>query len=50
MKTKSVKSNNSYKSVIQTCIVKAHGGELMVESTENEGSHIIIFLDRSQSV
>ena len=44
MKTKSVKSNNPYKSVIQTCIVKAHGGELKVETKENEGSTFSIQL------
>lgn len=39
MKTKSVQSNNPTKSVIQTIydIVKAHGGELNVKSTEGEG-------------
>ena len=44
MKTKSVKSNNPYKSVIQTCTMKAHGGELTVESTINKVSVLIIKL------
>jgi light-regulated signal transduction histidine kinase (bacteriophytochrome) len=41
---KSVKSLNQFKSVIQTNydIVKAHGGELKVESTEGEGSTLSI--------
>jgi len=40
MKIKSVKSINPCKSVIQTGydIVKAHGGELKVETAEGEGS------------
>ncbi len=39
MKTKSVQSNNPTKSVIQTIydIVKAHGGELNVNSKYDEG-------------
>jgi signal transduction histidine kinase len=42
----SVKSINPFKSVIQTSydIVKAHGGELKVESKENEGSEFVILL------
>ncbi|MEB2782332.1 hypothetical protein [Algoriphagus persicinus] len=44
MKTKSVKSNNSYKPVIQTCIVKAHGGELTVQSTISSGSEFTIIM------
>ena len=45
-KMKSVKSINPYKSVIQTIydIVKAHGGELKVETKEGEGSTFIIQL------
>ncbi len=41
---KSVKSKNPFKSVIQTSydIVKAHGGELKVETKEGEGSIFII--------
>lgn len=44
MKTKSVKSINQWQSVIQTSydIVKAHGGELRVESKEGEGSEFIV--------
>ena len=43
---KSVKSINQCKSVIQTIhdIVKAHGGELKVETNEGEGSEFIIQL------
>ena len=43
---KSVKSINPFKSVIQTIydIVKAHGGELKVETKENEGTDFIIQL------
>jgi signal transduction histidine kinase len=43
---KSVKSINQCKSVIQTIydIVKAHGGELKVETKEGEGSEFIIEL------
>jgi signal transduction histidine kinase len=39
VKTESVKSINPFKSVIQTSydIVKAHGGELKVETKEEEG-------------
>jgi light-regulated signal transduction histidine kinase (bacteriophytochrome) len=45
-KTKSVKSINPLKSVIQTSydIVKAHGGELKVETKEGEGSEFVIQL------
>ena len=43
---KSVKSSNQCKSVVQTSydIVKAHGGELKVESQEGEGSAFTIQL------
>ena len=43
---KSVKSINPIKSVIQTIydIIKAHGGELKVETKEGEGSVFIIQL------
>ena len=43
---KSVKSINPFKSVIQTIydIVKAHGGEMKVETKEGEGSEFIIQL------
>lgn len=49
MKTKSVKSINPCKSVIQTNydIVKAHGGELKVETKEGEGSEFIIVLPQN---
>jgi K+-sensing histidine kinase KdpD len=42
----SVKSINLWKSVIQTNydIVKAHGGELKVETKEKEGSEFMIVL------
>ena len=43
---KSVKSIHPCKSVIQTSydIIKAHGGEIKVESKEGEGSEFIIQL------
>jgi K+-sensing histidine kinase KdpD len=43
---KSVKSLNQFKSVFQTVynIIKAHGGELKVETKEGEGSMFIIQL------
>ena len=46
MKTESVQSINPFKSVFQTSydIVKAHGGELKVETKEGEGSEFIIQL------
>ena len=48
MKVKSVKSINHFKSVIQTIlsydIVKAHGGEIAVETKEGEGSEFKIQL------
>jgi signal transduction histidine kinase len=46
MKIKSVQSIHLCKSVIQTSydIVKAHGGELKVETKEGEGSEFIIQL------
>jgi K+-sensing histidine kinase KdpD len=46
MKIKSVKSINPCKSVIQTGydIVKAHGGELKVETIEGMGTEFIIQL------
>ncbi len=45
-RTKSVKSINHFKSVIQTSydIIKAHGGEIKVESKEVEGTTFIIQL------
>ena len=41
---KSVKSINQYQSVIQTSydIVKAHNGEIKIETKENEGTEFII--------
>jgi light-regulated signal transduction histidine kinase (bacteriophytochrome) len=46
MRKKSVKSENRCKSVIQTSydIVKAHEGELKVESAKGEGSEFIFRL------
>ena len=46
MKNKSVQSIHPCKSVIQTNydIVKAHGGELKVETKEGEGSEFVIQL------
>ena len=48
MKKKSVQSKNPCKSVIQTTydIVKAHGGELKVETLEGEGTTFIIQLEK----
>jgi signal transduction histidine kinase len=48
MKIKSVKSINLRQSVIQTIydIVKAHGGELKLQSKENEGTEFTIELPR----
>ncbi|MBY0433387.1 MAG: hypothetical protein K2U26_04675 [Cyclobacteriaceae bacterium] len=43
MKVKSVQSFHPCKSVIQT-ILKAHGGELKVETKEGEGSMFTIIL------
>ena len=45
-KTKSVKSIHPCQSVILTMhdIVKAHGGEIRVESKENEGTEFTILL------
>ncbi len=46
---KSVKSINPFKSVIQTSydIIKAHGGEIKVETKEGEGSTFIIQLPKN---
>ena len=46
MKIKSAQSLNQYKSVIQTIydIVKAHGGELKVETNEGDGSEFFVKL------
>ena len=46
MMKKSVKSINQCQSVIQTNydIIKAHGGELKVETKEGEGTEFIIQL------
>jgi signal transduction histidine kinase len=49
MKTKSVKSKNPYKSVILTCIVKAHGAELTANSEVGEGSIFTIVLPMSKN-
>ena len=48
---KSVKSINQCKSVIQTNydIVKAHGGELKVETNEGKGSEFTIQLPTNES-
>jgi signal transduction histidine kinase len=43
MKVKSVQSLNPCQSVIQT-ILKAHGGELKVETKEGKGSEFVIQL------
>ena len=52
MKTKSVKSIHPCKSVIQTIydIIKAHGGELRVETKEGEGSEFMITLPLKEHV
>ncbi len=49
---KSVKSINPCKSVIQIAydIIKAHGGELKVETKEGEGSEFIIQLPVKENV
>ena len=46
MKNKSVQSKNPCKSVIQTSYdnVKAHDGEIKVETKEGEGCELIILL------
>jgi signal transduction histidine kinase len=46
MKTKSVNSINQCQSVIQTSydIIKAHGGEIKVETKEGQGSTFLIQL------
>jgi signal transduction histidine kinase len=46
MKSQSVQSRNLCKSVIQTFydIVKAHGGELKVETKEGEGTKFMIIM------
>ena len=46
---KSVKSLNQFKSVIQTMydIIKAHGGEIKVETKANDGTTFIIHLPAS---
>jgi signal transduction histidine kinase len=46
MKTKSVESINQYTPVIQTMddIVKAHGGEIKVETKERDYTRFIITL------
>ena len=50
-KTKSVQSLHPRKSVIQTLydIVKAHGGELKVETSEGGGSEFIVQLPINRS-
>jgi signal transduction histidine kinase len=49
---KSVKSINLCKSVIQTIydIVKAHGGELKVETSEGEYAEFVILLPVKETV
>jgi signal transduction histidine kinase len=44
MKSKSVKSNNPLKSVIQTDIVKAHVGEIILNSNGTNESQFMIKL------
>ncbi len=44
MKSKSVTSNNPLKSVILTDIVKAHGGELKLSTSEKIGTEFQIIL------
>ena len=41
-----MKSGNPFKSVIQTIydIIKAHGGEIKVESKEGQGTEFIIMI------
>lgn len=48
-KTKSVKSVNLCKSVIQTSynIIKAHSGKLKAQTREGEGSEFIIVLPQN---
>ena len=50
-KVKSVKSINPLKSVIQTIydIIKAHEGEIKVETKEGEGTEFIIQLPNHSS-
>ena len=51
MKMKSVKSFNPCKSVIQIFydIVKAHGGELKVETKDDEGAEFIMIFPLSST-
>jgi sensor histidine kinase regulating citrate/malate metabolism len=46
-KMKSVRSENQCQFVVQTIndIVKAYGGQIIIESKENEGSRFSILLD-----
>ena len=48
-KIKSVQSINQCKSVIQTSydILKAHGGEIKVETKQGEGSEFIVQLPKN---
>lgn len=48
MRSKSVKSINPCKLVIQTNydIIKAHGGEIHVETKEGEGTTFIVYLTK----
>jgi signal transduction histidine kinase len=47
---KSVRSINHFKSVIQTSydIIKVHGGEILVDTKEGEGSEFMIQLPVNQ--
>lgn len=44
MKSKSMKSNNPLKSMIQTDIVKAHGGEISAKSRLSVGANFEIII------
>ena len=48
----SVKSINPCKSVIQTIydIIKAHGGELKVDTKEGEGAEFVVWLPVNKTI